>query len=167
MPRLHAIELLPDDAGRDAVRRDWQRLRDAGLPSQLDHRGTTNEPHVTLVSAPTLTADHEQLAATTIGSLLPMEVVSSGLAVLGGEKVSLVRLVDVPDALVRMLLDLRADVPGAQHPGWLPHLSLARRMARRDVPKALEALGHGDVALSLSELRRWDPEAGTVRVLNC
>ena len=37
MPRLHALELVPDDAGDAAVRRDWQALRDAGLPSQLDH----------------------------------------------------------------------------------------------------------------------------------
>ena len=39
MPRMHALELLPDEAGCDVVRRDWQALRDAGLPSQLDHRG--------------------------------------------------------------------------------------------------------------------------------
>ena len=53
MPRLHALELLPDDAGCDVVRRDWQALRDAGLPSQLDHSGTTNAPHLTLLAAPT------------------------------------------------------------------------------------------------------------------
>ena len=62
MPRLHAIELLPDDAGRDVVRRDWQALHDAGLPSQLDHRGTTNSPHVTVVAAPALTAADDQRA---------------------------------------------------------------------------------------------------------
>ena len=52
MPRMHALELLPDDAGRDVVRRDWQALRDAGLPSQLDHRGATNSPHVTVADVP-------------------------------------------------------------------------------------------------------------------
>ena len=51
---MHAIELLPDAAGCEAVRRDWQALRDAGLPSQLDHRGATNSPHVTAVAAPAL-----------------------------------------------------------------------------------------------------------------
>src|SRR6478735_2891076 len=54
MPRLHALELVPDRAGQDLVRRDWQALRDAGLPSQLDHHGATNTPHVTVVSAPVL-----------------------------------------------------------------------------------------------------------------
>ena len=43
LPSDHAaparLELLPDDAGRDAVLADWQALRDAGLRSQLDHRG--------------------------------------------------------------------------------------------------------------------------------
>ena len=44
---LHGIELLLDPAADAAVRRDWQLLRDAGLSSRLDHRGTTNAPHVT------------------------------------------------------------------------------------------------------------------------
>ena len=52
MPRLHALELLPDDDGEAAVRADWQALRDAGLPSQLDHAGETNTPHVTVVAVP-------------------------------------------------------------------------------------------------------------------
>ena len=87
---------------------------------------------------------------------------------LSGSRVSVVRLVDVPDALVRAVLDLRADLPDAQHPGWLPHVTLARRVRRADVPAALEALGHengGGAVLRLTGLRRWDPEAGTVREL--
>ena len=165
MPPLHAIELLPDEAGRDAVRRDWQLLSDAGLPSQLDHRGATNEPHVTLVAAPALSADHETAAARTLGVLLPVEVRAAGLAVLGGTRVTLVRLVDVPDTLARAVLDLRAAVPDVQHPGWLPHVTLARRLARADVGRAVELLGHDDVVLRLDALRRWDPDTGTVRTL--
>ena len=160
-PRLHALELLPDDAGREAVRRDWQRLRDAGLPSQLDHRGATNEPHLTLVAAPVIEAGHEQAAVDGVGALLPAEVRVAALAVLGGSRVTLVRLLDVPDALTRAVLDLRGAVPGAQHPGWLPHVTLARRLARADVGRAVEALEPEDVALRLTRLRRWDPEAGT------
>lgn len=162
MPRLHALELLPDDAGRDAVRRDWQLLRDAGLPSQLDHPGATNTPHVTVVAAPALTPAHEEAARGLVGGLLPVEVSAAALAVLGGTRVSLVRLVDVPDALVRAVLDLRAVVPDTQHPGWLPHVTLARRLPRADVARAVEALGHDDVVLRLTGLRRWDPDTGTV-----
>ncbi len=116
MPRLHAIELLPDDAGCDVVRRDWQALRDAGLPSQLDHRGTTNSPHVTVVAAPALDADDEQRARELVGSLLPVEARAGGIALLGGARVSLVRLLDVPDELVRAVLDLRSGLSACSTP---------------------------------------------------
>lgn len=165
MPRMHALELLPDDAGCDVVRRDWQALRDAGLPSQLDHRGATNSPHVTVVAAPALRAEDEQRAVELVSALLPVQVRPAGVALLGGARVSLVRLVDVPDALVRAVLDLRAAVADVQHVGWLPHVTLARRLERADVPAALEAVGHEDAVITLASLRRWDPDAGIVTTL--
>ena len=153
MPRMHALELLPDDAGCDVVRRDWQALHDAGLPSQLDHRGATNSPHVT---AP---------ARDLLVPRLPVAVRAGGIGLLGGSKVALVRLLDVPDDLVRAVLDLRAGVAEVQHAGWLPHVTLARRISRVDVPAALQVLGHDPVVLTLTSLRRWDPEAGIVTTL--
>ncbi|GAA1933987.1 2'-5' RNA ligase family protein [Nocardioides hwasunensis] len=165
MPRMHALELLPDEAGCDVVRRDWQALRDAGLPSQLDHRGATNSPHVTVVAAPALSRDDERRAAGLLEPLLPVELRASGLALLGGAKVSLVRLLDVPDELVRAVLELRSGLPDAQHLGWLPHLTLARRLPREDVGRALEVVGHEDVVVSVTSLRRWDPQAQIVTTL--
>ena len=165
MPRMHAFELVPDEAGCDVVRRDWQALHDAGLPSQLDHRGTTNSPHVTVLAAPTLGTDDEQRASELVGSLLPVEVRASGIALLGGHRVSVVRVLDVPDELVRGVLRLRALVRDVQHLGWLPHVTLARRMERDRVGRAVEVLGHGDALLTLTALRRWDPEAGIVTTL--
>ena len=165
MPRMHALELLPDDAGCDVVRRDWQALRDAGLPSQLDHRGATNSPHVTALAAPALGAEDEQRAAELVARLLPVQVRASGIALLGGRRVSVVRVLDVPDELARAVLELRSQVREVQHLGWLPHVTLARRMDRADVGHAVEALGHEDVVLTLTSLRRWDPEAGIVTTL--
>ena len=158
MPRMHALELLPDDAGCDVVRRDWQVLRDAGLPSQLDHRGATNSPHVTALAAPALGTER-------VARLLPVEVRASGIAILGGRRVSVVRVLDVPDELARAVLQLRSQVRDVQHLGWLPHVTLARRMDRADVGHAVEALGHEDVVLTLTSLRRWDPDAGIVTTL--
>jgi hypothetical protein len=165
MPRMHALELLPDDAGCDVVRRDWQALRDAGLPSQLDHRGATNTPHVTVLAAPALDGDDEQRATELVAPLLPAQVRASGLALLGGTRVSLVRVLDVPDPLVRVVLDLRSQVRDVQHVGWLPHITLARRVDRADVGRAVEVLGHEDVVLTLASLRRWDPDSGIVTTL--
>lgn len=165
MPRMHALELLPDEAGCDVVRRDWQALRDAGLPSQLDHRGATNSPHVTVLAAPSLDGDDEQRASELVAPLLPAHVRASGIALLGGSRVSLVRVLDVPDPLVRVVLDLRSQVRDVQHVGWLPHITLARRVDRADVVRAVEVLGHEDVVLTLASLRRWDPDAGIVTTL--
>jgi hypothetical protein len=165
MPRMHALELLPDDAGRDVVRRDWQALRDAGLPSQLDHRGATNSPHVTVLAAPALDTDDERRAADLLAPLLPAPARASGIALLGGNRVSVVRVLDVPDALVGAVLDLRSQVRDVQHLGWLPHVTLARRIDRADVGRAVEVLGHDDVVLALTSLRRWDPDAGIVTTL--
>lgn len=160
MPRLHAFELVPDNAGRDAVLRDWQALRDAGLPSQLDHRGTTNTPHLTVLAAPALPPDDR--AADVLGPLLPVRVRSTGVLLLGGERVTLARAVDVDDPVVVAVLDLRRGVPDLAHAGWLPHVTLARRLPRADVPRALEAVGYADVELAFASLRRWDPDSGTV-----
>ena len=165
MPRMHALELVPDAAGCDVVRRDWQALRDAGLPSQLDRHGATNTPHVTLVAAPALRPQDEERARELVGTLLPMELRVAGVALLGGSRVSLVRVVDAPDELVRAVLDLRTGVPDVQHPGWLPHVTLARRIGRADVPAALEVLGHGDASLRMVTIRRWDPDAEIVHEL--
>ena len=165
MPRLHAYELLPDDAGRQAVLRDWQALRDAGLRSQLDHRGMTNTPHITVVTAEELGVEQDALAVDRLGPCLPVTVRTSGIALLGGSRVSVVRLLDVPDDLMRAVLALRGDVRNLQHVGWLPHVTLGRRVPRAEVGAALAALPHEPVELHLTELRRWDPDGGTVRTI--
>ena len=158
MPRLHALELVPDAAGDAAVRRDWQALRDAGLPSQLDHTGTTNSPHVTVLALPVIDASVEARAVELIGGLLPVTVHVSGLAFLGGEKVTVARLLDVPPPVVRAVLDLRDQAGGERHPGWLPHVTLGRRIPRTEAQRVVDVLGYDDVALTLTTLRHWDPE---------
>ncbi len=162
MPRLHALELVPDRAGQDLVRRDWQALRDAGLPSQLDHHGATNTPHVTVVSAPVLPEAAIDVAQVRLGSMLPVRARTAGLLLLGGRRVTLARALDLEDDVVRRVLAVRVQVPDRQHVGWLPHVTLARRVAREDVQRAVDVLGHEDVVLTFTELRRWDPDLGAV-----
>jgi hypothetical protein len=165
MPRLHALELVPDAAGDAVVRRDWQALRDAGLPSQLDHAVATNTPHVTVLALPDLRPDTESRATELFGPLFPIRVRAAGLAVLGGEKVTVARVLDVPEALTRAVLDLRSGAEDERHPGWLPHVTLARRLPRGDLQRAVDVLGYADAELTLTALRRWDPERHEVRTL--
>jgi hypothetical protein len=165
MPKLHALELVPDDAGVDAVRRDWQRLRDAGLPSQLDRLAATNTPHVTVVSAATLPDAALDVARVRLGSLLPVRARAAGLLLLGGERLTIARAVDIDDDVARRVLAVRVQVPDRQHLGWLPHVTLTRRLDRADAQRAVDVLGHDDVVLTLTELRWWDPDTGRVTTI--
>ena len=165
MARLHALELVAGGTGEAAIRADWQALRDAGLRSMLDHTGASNTPHVTVVALTSITTADEERAVALLGELLPVEVVTSGIAVFGGAAVTVVRTLDVADDVTRAVLDLRAATTGHQHRGWLPHLTLVRRLPRSDLPRAIEAIGHTSVTVSLRTLRRWDPEAREVRTL--
>ncbi|CAN5399767.1 2'-5' RNA ligase family protein [soil metagenome] len=162
MPKLHALELVPDDEGQLLVRRDWQALHDAGLPSQLDHRGSSNAPHVTVVSAVALPPEAIDGARTGLGQVLPVRARASGLLLLGGDRVTVARAVDIDDDVVRRGLAVRDLVPDRQHVGWLAHVTLARRVPRTEVQRAVAVLGHADVVLTLTELRHWDPELGQV-----
>jgi 2'-5' RNA ligase superfamily len=162
---LQALELVPDAEGQERVRRDWQALRDAGLPSQLDHRGPSNAPHLTLVAGPLVDDAAQQWAAEQLGALLPLAVRTAGLVVLGGPRVTLARLVDVDDALTTAVLAVRGRVPKRQHRGWLPHLTLVRRLPRADVQQAVDVLGHEDETLQIDALRHWDPDTRTTTTL--
>lgn len=161
---LHALELVPDDEGDAVVRRDWQALRDAGLPSQLDHGGASNAPHLTLVAAPSVAAAADR-AAELLGPLLPVPVRAAGLLVLGGRRLTIARAVDVPDPLLAAVLALRATTEELPHQGWLPHVTLARRVERADAQRALDVLGADDVVLRMATLRRWDPDERTIELL--
>ena len=156
---------MPDDLGQELVRRDWQALRDAGLPSQLDHLTPTNAPHITVVDAPELPDEAIDVAKARLGSLLPVRARAAGLLLLGGERVTLARALDIDDDVVRRVLAVRVQVPGRRHVGWLPHVTLARRVDRADAQRAVKVLGHDDLVLTLTELRRWDPDAGRVTTI--
>lgn len=163
--RLHSLELIPDQAGDAAVRADWQALRDARLPSQLDREGTTNTPHVTLVAARSLPDEAIDVARARLGSLLPVRARAAGLVLLGGERVTVARVLDIDDDVVRRVLAVRVQVPGRQHVGWLPHVTLARRLDRDEAQAAIDVLGHTDVEFRLTAIRRWDPETHSVEMV--
>lgn len=162
---LHTLELVCDDDGDAAVRRDWRALRDAGLPSQLDHTGPSNAPHLTVVSAPALPDAAIDVAKARLGALLPVRAVPAGLLLLGGDRLTLARAYDLDDDVVRRVLAVRVQVPDRTHRGWLPHVTLARRLDRADAQRAIDVLGHEHVPLTFTALRRWDPELRSTRVM--
>ncbi len=167
---MQSAELLLDPATDAAVRAEWAALSAAGLPSQADHRGETNAPHVSVVVADRFPPAGEEALLATIEAL-PLSLRLGAPVVFGGRRLVLARLVVVD----RPLLDLHAAVGDAlagasdrsphTAPGrWVPHVTLARGIPADALATALEVLGGkggavADLDGQASVLRRWDSEA--------
>lgn len=156
--RMQSLELLLDAATDDRVRRAWARLADAGLPSQADHRGASNAPHVTLLAAGGI-----RIPAAAEG--VPLPILLGSPVLLGGGERRTLALGVVPS---RALLDLHAalwetlrpeDPAPHSAPGrWTPHVTLARRLPVGELGRAFEALGDlSDSEATAVALRHWDP----------
>ncbi|WP_323096116.1 2'-5' RNA ligase family protein [Intrasporangium sp. YIM S08009] len=165
---LHSVEALLDDSTTAEVRREWELLAAAGLPSQAGHTGPTNAPHLTLSVASAVPDFVERRLAERVAGLLPLPVRLGGLLVLGSRRFVLARLV-VPDAGLLALHGAVAetmvacpDVPEQVRAGrWTPHVTLARGLGSRQVGEALAALGRTrPVDGAVASVRRWDPDAG-------
>lgn len=166
---MEALELLLDHDTEQGVRCDWESLRRAGLPSQANHKGETNAPHITLLATELLPAADDELRAGLTG-FMPLTLRLGPLVAFAGRRIVLARLVIVDDAL----LDLHTAAVGASgavpspltQPGrWTPHVTLARGIRAEDVGIALSLLGSGDTDAMAATLRRWDSDARQVRHL--
>lgn len=160
---MQALELLLDPETDDVVRREWAALHQVGLPSQADHRGETNAPHVTVFATEHLPATDIDLAAA-LSPLLPLPVRLGPAVAFPGRRVVVARLV-VPDADLLHLHAAAVAASGAEptpltNPGrWVPHVSLARGIPTDRVGEALALLrapGHDGTA---TRLRHWDSDA--------
>jgi 2'-5' RNA ligase len=161
---VQSVELTLDAAADAAVRAQWRRLEDAGLPSQARHRSPSNRPHITLAALPAIDPGCEPALGDACAAALPLRIGLGAVAVFGSDPYVLVRVV-VPN---RALLDLHARV--AQLVGtpagtnlspdrWTPHVTLARRIPGRHLDTALALVGAGDLAARAVAVRRWDGDA--------
>jgi 2'-5' RNA ligase len=165
---LHSVEALLDTATDTEVRREWAALAQAGLPSQANHAGVTNTPHVTLSVAGGVPDFVEGRVGRAFEALLPVPVRLGALVVIGSRRYALARLV-VPSAeLLRLHAAVAAamagapDVPEQVRPGrWTPHVTIARGLGSRQVGEALAVLGRArPLDGTIVSVRRWDPTSG-------
>jgi hypothetical protein len=90
---------------------------------------------------------------------------TAGLLLLGGARITVARAVDVSQPLLEAVTALRAGTADLPSQGWLPHVTLARRVPRCEVGRVLDVLEPDLPILRLTTLRHWDPAARTVTVL--
>lgn len=161
-----ALELSFDDDGDRAVRESWQALRFLGLPSQADHRGVTNAPHLSLVVARAIPDDVRLRAAELLAPLLPAVLELRGIVVIGrGARVTLALLAEPEPPVVDAVTQLRALTPAVRHPVWTPHVTLGRRIPRDRIGEAIAGVHDAPTCVTGTRLRWWDPDAGTIDVL--
>ncbi|MBI5161773.1 MAG: 2'-5' RNA ligase family protein [Micrococcales bacterium] len=131
------------------------------IPHAGRHPRPSNRPHV---SVAVRSEAGEPWPLRSAALRLPITVRIGGLLLFPhGDRAVLARAV-VADA---ELLDFHAEVhrltiawgdalPTSSPGAWSPHLTLARRLRREDVPRAVEALAPPPERLVLDRLRVWD-----------
>ncbi len=161
-----SVELTLDLDADAAVRSQWARLADAGLPTEQRSRPSpSHRPHVTLMAADTLPAEaDDQLPALVAG--LDLELRLAGVLLFGPRRGSyvLARQVVVSAPLLALQAAVAAlcgaDPKGHFGPGrWTPHVTVARRVPREQVEDVLATLGGLPEVEAVSRgCRRWDSE---------
>ncbi|MCV7079053.1 2'-5' RNA ligase family protein [Mycobacterium szulgai] len=158
---VHSIELVFDSDTEAAVRRIWEELAAAGIPSQAP----ASRPHVTLAVAERIDSDVDELLRP-VAATLSMACAIGAPVLFGRANVVFTRLV-VP---TRSLLELHAEVhrlcgahltPGPMAnslPGqWTAHVTLARRVGGSQLGRALRIAGRpAQINGHFAGLRRWD-----------
>lgn len=163
MGRMQSLELLLDDDTDATVRAEWSVLREAGLPSQADHTGVSNAPHVTLLVTEHLPTADDDLASE-LGPMLPLKVRLGPVVAFPGRRLVLARLVLVDEPLLRMhaaaLGRSRASAtPLTANGRWVPHVTLARGIPEEDAARALALRWAPDLDGTVTQVRRWDSTA--------
>lgn len=146
---MRTVELLPDPGFEAAVRRAWDRLHAAGLPSLATHRHPTNRPHLTLAEADALDGPVLAEVAALVAPVLPVPISAAALGMFVHRGVVLHLAVVASPALVVLhervleLLAARGCRPRSHvQPGdWMPHVTLASRLPREQLPAAVAAVG--------------------------
>jgi 2'-5' RNA ligase len=158
-----SVELLLDEAADQAIRSQWDRLGDAGLPTARRKEPSPHHaPHVTLWAG-------DRLGAAADAELPPLfvdldlEVMIGGVLLFGPRRWGyvLARQVVVSAELAALQQRVVAICGGGYGQfgdgQWSPHITLGRRLHTDQVGPALQALnGVPELTATVRRARRWD-----------
>lgn len=167
---VQSVELVLDETAEAAIRRQWDMLTEAGLPSlgsggSADRGAETasrHRPHITVGVArqlwPRIEHDLEGL------QFRPFPVRLGGVLVFGARRPILVRLVVPSEPLlgwhrrIYQLLEPCPGIPTNLRPDhWTPHITLARRILPHRLGEAVQAVASDrDSTATVVGIRRWD-----------
>lgn len=167
---VFSVELVLEDAAELAVRDDWARLIEAGLPSSGRNLAPTNRPHITVA----VRDDIRPRSLDGLAAALPLRIELSGLLIFGGAARSvLTRHVVASAALLELHREVarRLGPPGARYSNtapdrWSPHVTLARGLDAEQLARAVRAIAAPFTGGEATGLRLWDASAKTATALD-
>lgn len=178
----HSVELLFDARTEAAIRAAWQILADAGLPSQNHVKSATNRPHVTLLAAPRISPEVDDVLRE-LRTELPLDcIVGTPLVFTGRHQstrgMTLARLIVPSTELLALhervyaltLPHVTGEPFAHSAPGhWTPHATLGRRFGADEIGAALAAIRAevtaADLVSGIVGLRRWDSDQRIDQIL--
>lgn len=166
---MFSVELLPDSEIELAVRDDWNRLIEAGLPSSGRNPSPSSHPHVTLAARDRV----EAAAVAGIAGLLPVPLELGGVLLFGhGRHLVLSRQIVVTAALLAVHREVARTLgpPEARYANtgidrWTPHVTLASGVRPETLPLVLKAIAAPHMIGAAVGLRVWDASAKVVTTL--
>jgi 2'-5' RNA ligase len=158
---VHSIELVFDPDTEAAIRRIWEALAGAGIPSQAP----ASRPHITLAVAERIDPEVDHLLSPVVHRL-PLGCSVGAPVLFGRASVVFARLV-VPTsellalhAAVHRLCDPHLEPAPMSNslPGqWTAHVTLARRVGGSQLGRALRIANRpSQIDGRFAGLRRWD-----------
>lgn len=158
---VHSIELVFDSDTEAAIRRIWDDLAGAGIPSQAP----ASRPHVTLVVAKSIAADVDDLLRP-VSARLPIDALIGAPLLFGRSTAVFARLLVPSTELLALHAEvhrlcgphlLPAAMPNSLPGQWTAHVTLARRVGGAQLSRALRIAGRpAQLQGSFAGLRRWD-----------
>ncbi len=158
---VHSVELIFDPDTETAVRRIWDGLRDAGIPSQAP----ASRPHATRAVAERIDPEVDGLLAS-LRDRFPMPCRIGAPLFFGRAKAVLARLVVPTAALLEVHAQVHALCLPHMHPepmanslpdAWTGHVTMARRVVPAQMGRAVRIAGKpSEIKATVVGLRRWD-----------
>lgn len=158
---VHSIELVFDHDTEAAIRRIWDQLAGAGIPSQAP----VSRPHVTLAVAESIVADVDDLLGP-VAARLPIDALVGAPLLFGRSSAVFARLVVPSIELLALHAEvhrlcrphlLPAPMPNSLPGRWTAHVTVARRVGGAQLGRALRIAGRPtQLQGSFAGLRRWD-----------
>jgi 2'-5' RNA ligase superfamily len=158
---VHSIELVFDSDTEAAIRRIWDDLAAAGIPSQAP----ASRPHVTLAVAESISADADELLRA-LNERLPLGCAVGAPVLFGRATAVFARLIVPTGELLALHADVHrrclpylvpAPLPNSLPGQWTAHVTLARRVDGAQLGRALQIAGRpAQIDGRFAGLRRWD-----------